>query len=458
MAITVARFIDVADGVQPGQFTVGDHVSIDSLPDLDPIYKQLLDDPVTAIVSVVGGDGRSNLTPVWFDYEGDLVLLNLATHRKKVEWLGTIPELSYILMNPANPYHWLSIKCTVAKVIPEEDPVEGRRVIEQLNKIYTKYTGDTNRTRCGTRPSTNGGCSTSLRSTGSRRSGGPERMGWPSVAVVGGSLGGLTAALVLADAGCDVIVYERSPSALQARGAGIAVLDETVRWFAEKTATDPDELCSSTGFIRFLHPSGAVVHNQAHRYRFSSWNTMYRALLAGLPAGRYLLDREMTSFKPSSGGVELAMRTGERVHTDLLVAADGIGSTTRAALMPDVSPQYSGYVAWRGTIPEADLRPPTFVELSDAITYQVLPDRGSGSSHVLVYPIPGPDGALEPGRRLMNFVWYRNVPRSDLDHLMTDRAGRPRAVSLPPGAVRDEFIEGFGATPSRNSRRSSRRS
>ena len=44
----------------------------------------------------------------------------------------------------------------------------------------------------------------------------------PSVVVVGGSLGGMTAALVLRDAGCDVRVFERSASALQARGAGIA--------------------------------------------------------------------------------------------------------------------------------------------------------------------------------------------------------------------------------------------
>ena len=68
-----------------------------------------------------------------------------------------------------------------------------------------------------------------------------------------------------------------------------------------------------------------------------------------------------------------------------------------------------------------DVRP----RCRDAITYQVLPDRGSGSSHVLVYPIPGPDGALEPGARLMNFVWYRNVasgaPFDDAD----DRPRRP---------------------------------
>ena len=44
----------------------------------------------------------------------------------------------------------------------------------------------------------------------------------PRVIVMGGSLGGLTAALVLRDAGCEVRIFERSSSALQARGAGIA--------------------------------------------------------------------------------------------------------------------------------------------------------------------------------------------------------------------------------------------
>ena len=143
MAINVARFLDVADGLQPGQFTVGDHTTVASLSDLDPVYKQLIDEPVTAIVSVTGGDGRSNLTPVWFDYDGDLVLLNLATHRKKVAWLRKNQEATFLLMNPANTYHWLSIKCTAVREISEDDPAEGPRVTAQLNKIYTKYTGDT---------------------------------------------------------------------------------------------------------------------------------------------------------------------------------------------------------------------------------------------------------------------------------------------------------------------------
>ncbi len=142
MTISVARLLDVADGVQPGQFTVGDHDSITSLSDLDPIYKRLLDDPITAIVSVTGRDGRSNLTPVWFDYAGDLVLLNLATHRKKVDWLRRSPQATFLLVNPENAYHWVSIKCTVGRELSEDDPEEGPRVTAQLDRIWTKYTGN----------------------------------------------------------------------------------------------------------------------------------------------------------------------------------------------------------------------------------------------------------------------------------------------------------------------------
>ena len=45
-----------------------------------------------------------------------------------------------MLVNPANPYHWLSIKHTVAREISEDDPVEGPRVTAHLDKIWTKYT------------------------------------------------------------------------------------------------------------------------------------------------------------------------------------------------------------------------------------------------------------------------------------------------------------------------------
>jgi PPOX class probable F420-dependent enzyme len=141
MAIPVAKFRDVADGTQPGQFQVGDRDGVQTLDELDPVYRQLLDEPVTAVVAVIGGAGRANLTPVWFDYEGNTVLLNLATHRKKADWLRKNPQATFLLMNPQNPYHWVSIKATVSREVSEDDPVEGPQVTAQLDRIWTKYTG-----------------------------------------------------------------------------------------------------------------------------------------------------------------------------------------------------------------------------------------------------------------------------------------------------------------------------
>lgn len=62
MAITVAKFLDVANGLQANQFSVGSHDKVKSLDDLDPIYKRLLDEPVAASFCVMGSDGRPNLT------------------------------------------------------------------------------------------------------------------------------------------------------------------------------------------------------------------------------------------------------------------------------------------------------------------------------------------------------------------------------------------------------------
>jgi PPOX class probable F420-dependent enzyme len=142
VTIIVAKFRDVAEGTQPGQFMIGEREPVSTLADLDPSFKRLLDEPVTAVVAVVGQDDQPNLTPVWFDYEGDTVLLNLATHRKKVDWLRKAPYATFLLMNPENTYHWLSIKTVVKREVAEDDPVEGQRVSDQLDRIWVKYTGN----------------------------------------------------------------------------------------------------------------------------------------------------------------------------------------------------------------------------------------------------------------------------------------------------------------------------
>ena len=47
-----------------------------------------------------------------------------------------------MLLNPANMYHWMSIKVMVEREISEDDPNDGQRVTEQLDRIWKKYVGE----------------------------------------------------------------------------------------------------------------------------------------------------------------------------------------------------------------------------------------------------------------------------------------------------------------------------
>ena len=256
------------------------------------------------------------------------------------------------------------------------------------------------------------------------------------VAVVGGSLGGLTAALLLRELGLDVTVYERSGTELEQRGAGIGFLPASYRYLAERARVDLDDVSISTKYIRYLDSQGRLVHAQEQPYRFSNWNTAYRSLLRCFGSEGYLLGRECTDIRQGDSKVQVRQVGGDQVEVDLLVCADGVGSRARACLLPEVRAQYAGYVAWRGLVSERDLGARA-APLVDAITYYVY-----ANSHILVYPIPGLDGSVQPGDRLINFVWYRNyLPGSDLTDLMTDRDGCLREVSLPPGAVRRVHVE-----------------
>lgn len=140
-SFTVANFKNVADGLQEGQFGVGERKQVGGINDLDPIYRDLLDRPITITLGIIGADGRVNLTPMWFDHEGGMILVNTAAHRPKCEWIRKNPQLTVLVVNPDNPYHWVSIKCTVANEICEGEP-GGERAREQVDRIWTKYTGE----------------------------------------------------------------------------------------------------------------------------------------------------------------------------------------------------------------------------------------------------------------------------------------------------------------------------
>jgi 2-polyprenyl-6-methoxyphenol hydroxylase-like FAD-dependent oxidoreductase len=55
----------------------------------------------------------------------------------------------------------------------------------------------------------------------------------------------------------------------------------------------------------------------------------------------------------------------------------------------------------------------------------------------LTYTIAGENGSTSEGHRLLNFVWYANFPEgsSDLEKIMTDKDGRRRRITIPPGMI-----------------------
>lgn len=259
---------------------------------------------------------------------------------------------------------------------------------------------------------------------------------------MGGSIGGLNAALWLRDAGWEVEVLERSRSPLESRGAGIVMHPATGRYFKEHQLAPLDQISAPAHSLRYLGPDATIAHESPCRYRFTSWTTIYQGLLRALGSDRYVMGAEVTAFDNRASSVEVHMSNGDSRKADLLVAADGVSSTARSILAPDVSPLYAGYVAWRGAVGEGELSESTLAVLGGAITYHIM-----ANSHILAYAIPDANGTLTEGKRRINWVWYRNVAEgADLDDLMTDRAGEHHPLSLAPGWVQSRHVEGIRQT------------
>ncbi|SEB26164.1 MULTISPECIES: FAD binding domain-containing protein [unclassified Mycobacterium] len=254
--------------------------------------------------------------------------------------------------------------------------------------------------------------------------------------VVGGSIGGLTAALLLRDLGFHVDVYERTPTPLDGRGSGIVLQPDTVRWFTERSRQHMADLHTATSYVQYLDPTGATVHREPARWTYTSWGTFYRALLADFGTEHYHYGEFACGFSQDEHTATVRFVSGKMASADLIVFADGITSPARERFDPDAALVYSGYVGWRGTVPLSELTASTRDVLGDAITYTVIPN-----SHITMYPIPG-EHSLDEADRLMNYVWYRNVPAGpELSELLIDKRGFAGSVSVHPGQVQDRFVD-----------------
>ena len=254
------------------------------------------------------------------------------------------------------------------------------------------------------------------------------------IAVAGGSIGGLCAGLALRGAGFDVQVYERVSGPMETRGAGIVVQGELI----ELLRTHGKDALPTTHCTvrRYLSPEGGAGEVLCAPQDFTSWEAIYRTLAAAFPSDRYHRGATLTDFANGDGVVRAHIDSHGAVEVDVLVAADGAQSPTRRRLLPDLSSTYAGYVAWRGTLDEANAPPDLLRFFDDAFTFSEARSAG----HILAYFIPGDGADTTPGNRRLNWVWYVGVGEADLPRVLVDRDGRRHHASLPFGATPDSAI------------------
>jgi 2-polyprenyl-6-methoxyphenol hydroxylase-like FAD-dependent oxidoreductase len=249
--------------------------------------------------------------------------------------------------------------------------------------------------------------------------------------IIGGSLGGLFAGVLLRSIGWTVDIFERSPHDLDSRGGGIVLQPEVIQAF-QRAGVRYD---ASIGVVAkervYLARDGSVAQRIAMRQILTAWTTLYADLRRHFPAAHYHQGAVLTRFDQAANGVTVHFADGQTARGDLLVGADGGGSVIRRQLLPETEAEYAGYVAWRGLVDEPDLPASAAEMLSERFVFYQF-----SNSHILEYLVPGEHDAIEPGQRRYNWVWYRNLDeKTELPNALTDRNGRRRTSSMPPGLV-----------------------
>ncbi|KAI0126843.1 monooxygenase [Xylariales sp. AK1849] len=277
--------------------------------------------------------------------------------------------------------------------------------------------------------------------------------------IVGGSLGGLATGLALKALGHDTTILERNPtSVLEHQGAGIVAGGDTLAFFKRYNRCERP-IAVSSHRRQYLDKEGNVVHKEDMEQSMTSWDLAYylmRANYDGIDSPHcqapetpshhgkavHLHDHNVTDIKEDGKGIRVFWKTskGEDGSTfaDIAVGADGPSSTVRKMLQPDVQRKYAGYCALRGTIPENDVSDAAREAFSERFTFFHCP-----GVQILAYLIPGKNGTVEPGERLINFVYYTNFPEGSLEQeqIMTDKNGQRRHTTMPPGMTDPEAWE-----------------
>jgi len=186
------------------------------------------------------------------------------------------------------------------------------------------------------------------------------------IAIIGGGIGGLTAALALRQFGFHPEVFEQAPALLDV-GAAIAIWPNAMRVLERLHLSD--RILESSGEmkeIQWLDQNGFLIN----RVSIEAAVALHRAdlqstLLHALPEAAIHLDHSFVKYKQQNDKMIATFVHGDSVEADFLIGADGIHSDVRAQFINDGEPVYRGYTVWRGISPvvPSQIPPATAIEI-----------------------------------------------------------------------------------------------
>ena len=212
--------------------------------------------------------------------------------------------------------------------------------------------------------------------------------------VVGGGIGGLAAALACARAGQGVRLFEQSPVFSEV-GAGIQLGPNVVRvlhgWGLggrlDAVVGRPQVLrvrsAAGGGELATLVLAGSMEARYGAPYLTIHRADLHALLLAQAqqPGISLATGNAVAAVRDTAGAVQLSLSGGATVDGDLLVGADGLWSTVRRAWPDYRVAQYTGHLAYRALVRQADL--PAHLRSAD-VTVWLGPRL-----HLVHYPVRG---------------------------------------------------------------------
>jgi salicylate hydroxylase len=183
-----------------------------------------------------------------------------------------------------------------------------------------------------------------------------------SIAIVGGGIGGLSAALHLLRAGFDVQVFEQTPVSSEV-GAGLVISPNASKLLRRLGITaELDKVAvRPAGTHQRRWQDGRTLaltrlrEETEKRFGAPHWifhrGDLLAVLAHAVPAERMHLDHRCLDFSDHGDRVDLKFENGATFTADMLVGADGIHSRIRHILLGPERPRFTGCIAYRGLVP-----------------------------------------------------------------------------------------------------------